>query len=283
MSSTPDPGQAAPKLSDEELKAFVRERFTKTAEVFGDYAVAHRVTEAETLARMVSANENDKAVDLACGPGTLALRFAKHVRWICGLDFTPAILQRARNSAAQDGLLGKMAFAIGDAQSLPFASDSLDLAVTSYSLHHISDPARVISEMSRVVKKGGRVGVIDIEVPEDPEIRALNHRIEFIRDHSHSRSFTQGEFEAMFAAAGLRIIEIEHKGHPRTFEHWMHVAGWKPSDEEYQEAYALMVGSIENNGANFQPRFEPTDVCQPGKTPDLYMFNPGIYIAAEKI
>jgi ubiquinone/menaquinone biosynthesis C-methylase UbiE len=283
MSSMPEPGQAAPKLSDEELKAFVRERFTKTAEVFGDYAVAHRVTEAETLARMVSANENDKAVDLACGPGTLALRFAKHVRWICGLDFTPAILQRARNSAAQDGLLGKMAFAIGDAQSLPFASDSLDLAVTSYSLHHISDPARVISEMSRVVKKGGRVGVIDIEVPEDPEIRALNHRIEFIRDHSHSRSFTQGEFEAMFAAAGLRIIEIEHKGHPRTFEHWMHVAGWKPSDEEYQEAYALMVGSIENNGANFQPRFEPTDVCQPGKTPDLYMFNPGIYIAAEKI
>jgi len=283
MSSMPEPGQAAPKLSDEELKAFVRERFTKTAEVFGDYAVAHRVTEAETLARMVSANENDKAVDLACGPGTLALRFAKHVRWICGLDFTPAILQRARNSAAQDGLLGKMAFAIGDAQSLPFASDSLDLAVTSYSLHHISDPARVISEMSRVVKKGGRVVVIDIEVPEDPEIRALNHRIEFIRDHSHSRSFTQGEFEAMFAAAGLRIIEIEHKGHPRTFEHWMHVAGWKPSDEEYQEAYALMVGSIENNGANFQPRFEPTDVCQPGKTPDLYMFNPGIYIAAEKI
>jgi ubiquinone/menaquinone biosynthesis C-methylase UbiE len=283
MSSMPEPGQAAPKLSDEELKAFVRERFTKTAEVFGDYAVAHRVTEAETLARMVSANENDRAVDLACGPGTLALRFAKHVRWICGLDFTPAILQRARNSAAQDGLLGKMAFAIGDAQSLPFASDSLDLAVTSYSLHHISDPARVISEMSRVVKKGGRVGVIDIEVPEDPEIRALNHRIEFIRDHSHSRSFTQGEFEAMFAAAGLRIIEIEHKGHPRTFEHWMHVAGWKPSDEEYQEAYALMVGSIENNGANFQPRFEPTDVCQPGKTPDLYMFNPGIYIAAEKI
>jgi ubiquinone/menaquinone biosynthesis C-methylase UbiE len=283
MNAGPNPGEATPQLSDQELKAFVRERFTKTAEVFGDYAVTHRVTEAETLARMVSANENDRAVDLACGPGTLALRFAKHVRWICGLDFTPTILERARRTAAHDGLLERVTFAIGDAQSLPFADGSLDLAVTSYSLHHISDPARVISEMARVVRKGGRAGVIDIEAPEDPAIRALNHRIEFIRDNSHSRSLTQREFESMFAAAGLRIIEIEHKSHPRTFEHWMHVAGWKPSDPEYKEARTLMVSSIENDGANFQPRFEPTDVCQPGKEPDLYMFNPGIYIAAEKI
>ena len=283
MNSTPDPANVTAKLSDEELKVFVRERFTKTAEVFGDYAVAHRVAEAETLARMVSATANDRAVDLACGPGTLALRFARHVRWICGLDFTPAILERACHTAAHDGLLDKITFVIGDAQALPFADGSLDLAVTSYSLHHISDPARVISEMSRVVKKGGRVGVIDIEVPEDPKVRALNHRIEVIRDRSHSRSMTQREFESMFAAAGLRIIAMEHKGHPRTFEHWMHVAGWKPSDPEYKEAHALMVGSIENNGANFQPRFEPTDVTPPGKDPDLYMVNPGIYIAAEKI
>jgi ubiquinone/menaquinone biosynthesis C-methylase UbiE len=280
MSVSPD---SAPKFSDEELKAHVRERFTKTAEVFGDYAVAHRVTEAETLARMVGANENDRGVDLASGPGTLALRFARHVRWILALDLTPAILERARQTAAHDGLIHKMTFTIGDAQRVPLADDSLDLAVTSYSLHHISDPARVISEMSRVVKKGGRVGLIDIEAPIDPEVRALNHRIEFIRDNSHSRSLTQGEFESMFAAAGLRITAMEHKSHPRTFEHWMHVAGWKPTDAAYQEAHALLAGSIENNSANFSPRFEPADVCQPGKPPDLYMSNPGIYIAAEKL
>jgi ubiquinone/menaquinone biosynthesis C-methylase UbiE len=280
MTLPPEP--AAP-FSDEELKAHVRERFTKTAEVFGDYAVTSRVTEAETLARMVGAKENDHGVDLASGPGTLALRFARHMRWICALDLTPAILERARQSAAHDGLLPKISFTIGDAQAVPLADGSLDLAVTSYSLHHISDPARVISEMSRVVKKGGRVGVIDIEVPEDPEIRALNHRIEFIRDDSHARSLTKGEFESMFAAAGLRITTMEHKGHARTFEHWMHVAGWKPADPEYQEAHALLAGSIETNSANFSPRFEPADVCQPGKPPDLYMFNPGIYIAAEKL
>ena len=62
--------------------------------------------------------------------------------------------------------------------------------MTSYSLHHMSDPARVIREMARVVKRGGRVGLIDIIVPEDPKVRALNHRIEWIRDPSHARSLT---------------------------------------------------------------------------------------------
>ncbi len=124
MSATDDSPKGSPNhasVSDHELKALVRERFTKTAEVFGDYAVAERVAEAELLARLVAAGPGDVAVDLACGPGTLALRFAKHVRWMCAYDLTPAILLRARQSAAQHGLLDKLGFAIGDAQTLPFA------------------------------------------------------------------------------------------------------------------------------------------------------------------
>jgi len=271
------------RVSDHELKALVRERFTKTAEVFGDYAVAERLAEAESLARLVAAGPADVAVDLASGPGTLALRFAKHVRWMCAYDLTPAILMRAREKAAQEGLLGKLGFAIGDAQTLPFSNGSLDLAVTSYSLHHISDPARVIREMARVVKRGGRVGLIDIIVPEDPKVRALNHRIEWIRDHSHCRSLALEEFRAMMDAAGLRITATETREHPRTFEHWMHVAGWKPSDPEYIEAHGLLVSSIADDGSNFHPRFEPADVCQAGAEPSLYMLNTRIQTAAEKM
>jgi ubiquinone/menaquinone biosynthesis C-methylase UbiE len=270
-------------VSDHELKALVREQFTKTAQVFGDYAVAERVAEAELLARLIAAGPADLAVDLACGPGTLALRFAKHVRWICAYDLTPAILQRARQKAAQEGLLRKLDFVIGDAQTLPFADGSLDVAVTSYSLHHISDPARVIREMARVVKRGGRVGLIDVIVPEDPKVRALNHRIEWIRDHSHCRSLTLAEFGGLMDAAGLRITATETRERPRLFEHWMHVAGWKSSDSEYIEARQLMVSSIAADGANFHPRFEPADVCQPGASPALYMINTGIQIAAEKM
>ena len=268
--------------NDNELKALVRERFTRTAEVFGDYAVAHRVSEAELLARMLSAGPNDRAVDLACGPGTLALRFARHVQWICAFDLTPAILVRARSSAKKDGL-ANLVCALGDAQALPFGDGSLDLAVTSYSLHHISDPAKVLREMARVVKPGGRVGVLDIVVPEDPKVRELNHRIEYIRDNSHARSLARSDFDRIFDAAGLRVIATEVHGHPRTFDHWMHVAGWRKTDREYLEARELMESSMTDDGADFHPRFEPADVAKPGEEPEIYMINTGIYVAAEKI
>lgn len=264
--------------SHEQQKNLVREQFTRTAQVFGDYAVASRVAEAELLARMVKAGPADRAVDLACGPGTLALRFARHVRWICGLDLTPAILERARRSAAAEGL-ANLEFAIGDAQALPFADGSLDIAVTSYSLHHFPDPARTIGEMARVVRRGGRVGILDIFLPADPAISALNNRIELLRDASHTRTLAREEFESQFAAHGLRVIETSVEENTRAFDHWMLVAGSKPGDPAYIEARRLMEASIADDSAWFHPRYEPGES---GRL-ELVFTNTTLFIAGEKI
>jgi len=268
---------------NEQQKNLVREQFTRTAEVFGDYAVSSRVHEAELLAKMVRAGAGDCVVDLACGPGTLALRFARHVKWAYGLDLTPAILERARNSAAAESL-GNLFFAIGDAQTLPFADGALDIAVTSYSLHHMSDPARVVAEMARVVKRGGRVGVIDIRMPEDSQVADLNNRIERSRDASHTRSLKRSEFDAMFMASGLRLFNSCVEEHPRAFDHWMLVAGWRPGDRLYDETRAMMESSIADDSANFHPRYIDKNGrgTVPGASGDLYLTNTVQFLAAEK-
>jgi ubiquinone/menaquinone biosynthesis C-methylase UbiE len=267
-------------MASKQQADLVREQFTRTAQVFGDYAVASRVGEAERLARMVKAASTDRAVDLACGPGTLALRFARHVRWICGLDLTAAILDRARNSASTDGL-SNISLALGDAQALPFADRSLDIAVTSYSLHHVPDPARVIAEMARVLRPGGRVGVIDIIVPEDPRVADLNNRIERIRDASHTRTLARSEFEAIFATCGLRVLATHVEEQQRAFDHWMLVAGSKPGDPPYIEARRLLETSIPDDSAAFHPRFAPADAS--GKKRELIFDNTTLFIAAEKV
>jgi ubiquinone/menaquinone biosynthesis C-methylase UbiE len=258
-------------------KDLIRDRFTLTAEVFGDYAVAERAREAELLAKFLGLQGDEKAVDLACGPGTLALRFARHLRWICGLDLTPAILERARASAAAEKLRN-ISFAIGDAQGLPFADGSLDVAITSYSLHHMSDAARVIGEMARVVRRGGRVGVIDIRVVEDPVAAELNNRIERMRDSSHTRTLARSEFERIFASHGLRVTKSQIEEHPRPFIHWMHVAGWKPSDRQYIETRRLLESTIETDAAGFHPSMIPN-----GDGSELHLVNTVLYTAAEKI
>jgi ubiquinone/menaquinone biosynthesis C-methylase UbiE len=266
--------------SHQQQKNLVREQFTRTAQIFGDYAVASRIAEAERLARMVRAGGSDRAVDLACGPGTLALRFARHVRWICGLDLTPAILERARRSAAADGL-SNLDFAIGDAQSLPFPDGALDIAVTSYALHHFPDAARTIGEMARVVKRGGRVGILDIFLPDDPKISALNNRIEILRDASHTRTLAREEFESHFAAHGLRILETSVEENSRSFDHWMLVAGSKPGDRAYIEARRLMEASIADDAAWFHPRFAPAEDSTGAR--ELIFTNTTLFIAGEKI
>jgi ubiquinone/menaquinone biosynthesis C-methylase UbiE len=173
-------------MKDREQVELVRDRFTRTAKVFGDFAVKERVREAELLMKLTRAGRGDRAIDLACGPGTLALRFARHVRWVAGLDFTPAILGRARKSAEAEGLRN-LFVVMGDARQLPFADGSIDVAVTSYSLHHILDPQRVVEEMARVLGRGGRAGVLDMIVPEEPEAARLRNRIEIARDPSHDQ------------------------------------------------------------------------------------------------
>jgi ubiquinone/menaquinone biosynthesis C-methylase UbiE len=261
-------------------KDLVRDQFTRTAQVFGDYAVASRVEEAERLARMVRASGSHRAVDLACGPGTLALRFARHVRWVCGLDLTPVILNRARHSADLAGLRN-LEFALADAQALPFADGSFDIAVTSYSLHHMPDPARAIAEMARVVRRGGRVGVIDILVPEDPRAAALNNHIERVRDASHTRTLARSEFESYFAAHHLRVLEAYEEAQLRSFDHWMLIAGSQPGDLRYEETRRLMESSIPEDSAWFHPRFAP--LGQNGKERELVFENTMLFIAAEKI
>jgi ubiquinone/menaquinone biosynthesis C-methylase UbiE len=267
--------------SDANQKDLIRDRFTKTAKVFADYAVSYRAQFADALARMVSAKPTDNAVDLACGPGTLALQFARQTRWVCAVDLTPAMLDRARTTARADGL-GNLGFTIGDAQSLPIANGSLDLAVTSYSLHHMPDPGRVVGEMARVVKRGGRVGVIDIVVPDDPARAKMANRIEIARDASHTRSLARRDFEEIFGAAGLRVLATEVHEMPRGFDHWLHVAGWHRGDAVYDETRRLMVATMGDDFAGFHPRYAPAEAGKPQDERDIEMVNTAMFIAAEK-
>ncbi|HTU34405.1 MAG TPA: methyltransferase domain-containing protein [Candidatus Acidoferrum sp.] len=249
------------KTDHRQQEELVRDRFTRTAEVFGDFAVKERVREAEQLAQLTRASASDRAIDLACGPGTLALRFARHVRWIAGVDFTPAILSRAQALAEKDGIRN-LAVVLGDAKQLPFADASIDIAVTSYSLHHILDPQRVIEQMARVLVPGGRAGVLDMIVPEDAAGADLRNRIEVARDPSHARAMPVSELVAMFGAAGLRVIASQENSKARSFDDWLRVAGWKRGDAAYEETRALLEKSMrEGTDSGFYPQLLPPEAA----------------------
>jgi len=255
----------------------IRDRFTRTADQFSRFALSTRSKEAEHLAALVSPRGTELALDLACGPGTFANAFAPRTRFLIGFDLTPAMLDRARASA-QAASLSNIAFACADASRLPLPDASLDLAVCGYSIHHMLDPARALSELARVLRPGGCLALVDLIVPAGAS-SDVHDRIERTRDASHANTLTVPEFSALVEAAGLRLFALEITERLRQFDDWMQIAGHAPGSSDYLATRPLLEDSLPSDSAGFRPRLVPDPS---GSAPLLEFTQTSLFLLAEK-
>ena len=119
------------------------------------------------------------ALDVCTGTGDLAFDLAERVGptgSVVGADFSEPMLERARAKAEARGL--PITFAQADALELPFADDAFDAATVAFGARNWADLDRGITEMVRVVRRGGRVVILDITTPR--RLRAL-HAVWFDR------------------------------------------------------------------------------------------------------
>lgn len=107
----------------------------------------------------------ERVLDIGCGTGEQAVYFAKKGAIVAGIDINPKMVGCALKKKEKEG--PNIYFQGGDATDLPFLDPVFDLAVISLVLHEIEskDRDKVISEMKRVVKKGGRLIFIDFNCP----------------------------------------------------------------------------------------------------------------------
>jgi ubiquinone/menaquinone biosynthesis C-methylase UbiE len=81
---------------------------------------------------------------------------------VTGVDLSDEMLAQAEGHARQAGLGDRVSFCQGDAARIPFPDGSLDLVVSTLSLHHWSDPVAVLDEIARVLRPGGAFLVFDL-------------------------------------------------------------------------------------------------------------------------
>ncbi len=113
---------------------------------------------SECLAEALAIVPDERVLDVACGSGNGAIAAARRA-WgnTVGADFVPALLERARERAAAERL--DIEFVEGDAQDLPFADASFDVAMSIFGAMFAPDQERAAAELLRVVKPGGRIGM----------------------------------------------------------------------------------------------------------------------------
>ena len=81
---------------------------------------------------------------------------------VTGVDLSDEMLAQAHENARNAGLATQVSFRPGDAQQIPFPDGSLDLVVSTMSLHHWSDPVSVLNEIARVLRPGGSFLILDL-------------------------------------------------------------------------------------------------------------------------
>ncbi len=120
----------------------------------------------------VLANENAVVLDVACGTGDLSLELQKHAKAkIIGTDFCRPMLAIAKGKTA------KLDYAIpyieADAMQLSFADESFDALTIAFGLRNLSNFADGLNELRRVLKRGGKIAVLEFSTPLVPGFRGL--------------------------------------------------------------------------------------------------------------
>jgi len=204
-------------------------------------------------------------LDVACGPGTLALKLAHHAGKVHGIDFSESMLNVFRDKIAQAGH-EHIELHCGDAQALPYADATFDAAFSLFGLMFFPDRKKGFAEIHRTLKPGGSIAITSwAPVDESPAMMTMFGALRAMKPElpQPQRSVTTLEnpdvFKQEMEAAGFRNVEIRRitKAFPVTSipEFWeFMVKGSTPiqmmkkgmGDAEWREKEKLALDYLKN-------------------------------------
>ena len=137
--------------------------------------------------------------DLGAGEGTLAQLLAKNSRKVIAVDNAPKMVEYGAELAKKHGFKN-LEYRLGDIEDPPIEKNSIDLAIFSQALHHAIHPERAIAAAHRILKKGGRIVLLDL----------LSHRFEKARElyADHWLGFSEVRLQQLLEEAGFNDIEV---------------------------------------------------------------------------
>lgn len=125
----------------------------------GDYAMIGTTLQivGERLCEVVDLRAGERVLDVAAGNGNATLAAARHFAQVTSTDYAGELLERGKERAAAERLA--VTFQTADAEALPFADNSFDVVLSSFGVMFTPDQAKAAAELTRTVRKGGRIGL----------------------------------------------------------------------------------------------------------------------------
>jgi ubiquinone/menaquinone biosynthesis C-methylase UbiE len=146
---------------------------------------------------------DDTLLDVGCGTGAASRMAAPVARAVVGVDLSGAMIDEAIGHATG---LDNIRFQRADAEALPFADGSFTAVLCSNAFHHYPEPARAVSDMSRVLAPGGRIAIGDASA----DLWTARIADRFLRriEPGHVRLYRSEELGGFLLEAGLSHVQL---------------------------------------------------------------------------
>lgn len=215
-------------MDRDKQKRKLREYYEKSAVKRGDmdgYQYLHRAPGLllEKISEFAD-NLHGRILDIGCGDGRISLTLANRDRFMIGVELARRRVERARQKFLERQQKG--CFIQGDGEALPFRDGVMDGIILTEVLEHIPDDEKVLRELTRVLKPGGRVILSVPSISWRKYILIKKNKVavydstEHLREYSYfdlssfdPRYITFSDLEKSFPSFGLRIIKRRGVGY----------------------------------------------------------------------
>jgi arsenite methyltransferase len=180
------------------------------------YSTPQIVDQRRRIRAVVGARRSEVGLDVGCGPGHLACELANEVApggRIFAIDKSPESVDATKARAVKEELTDSVDVQVGDATALGFPDDTFDFVVAVQVYSFVPNVARAIEEAARVLRKGGRLLVLEsdwdmcIWKSRDPIFtrRMISARAETQFAHA----YLPRDLHKLFHAAGLTVADVD--------------------------------------------------------------------------
>lgn len=130
--------------------------FDRVAKHYDSFVNSFNLNKMKEINDALELHGDEVVLDIGGGTGSLAEYMSKNCRVVHVLDESRGMLSRIKENP-------KVIAIQGDALNMPFDGNSMDIVIMSDVLHHIENQSRLIQEVSRVLKQGGKLLILDFE------------------------------------------------------------------------------------------------------------------------
>jgi len=189
-------------------ESLVDDQFGNQAQAYVQSVVHAQGEDLDALEALAERMRPDAAIDLGTGGGHVAYRLAAHAKAVTAVDLSSSMIAAVEDAARQRGL-ANIATCVAPAERLPFEDSSFDMLGCRFSAHHWRDLDAGLREACRVLKPGAPAVFIDVISPGVPVFDTHLQAVELLRDPSHVRNYTEGEWVAALSRAGFRVRDTQ--------------------------------------------------------------------------